>query len=121
MLEHFEFGTYLENGQLQNMGGWAVDYVPTGLEFADNDDLSMVYVETGDFKGVVIAYATKSGTELWCYDTVKLELSKMGVLDGVIDLVGLDRTSQEALRSAKVDYSHFGELFTEYGEKYSLN
>ena len=43
------------------------------------------------------------------------------VAGAVIDLVGLDRSSQEALRSAKVDYSHFGELFTEYGEKYSLN
>ena len=43
------------------------------------------------------------------------------IAGAVIDLVGLDRSSQEALRSAKVDYSHFGELFTEYGEKYSLN
>jgi hypothetical protein len=49
----------------------------------------MVYVETGDFKGLVISYATKSGTELWCYDVEDLKLRKMGVLDGVIDLVGL--------------------------------
>ena len=89
MLEHYELGTYIENGEILNLGGWAVDYIPTGLEFADNDDLSMVYVESGDFKGVVISYATKSGTELWCYDTVNLKLSKMGVLQGVTDLVGL--------------------------------
>ncbi|MBR5020106.1 MAG: Ig-like domain-containing protein, partial [Oscillospiraceae bacterium] len=89
MLEHFELGTYVENGELLNLGGWAVDYIPTGLEFNGNDDLSMVYVESGDFKGVVISYATKAGTELWCYDTVNLKLSKMGVLQGVTDLVGL--------------------------------
>ena len=89
MLEHYELGTYVENGELLNLGGWAVDYIPTGLEFNGNDDLSMVYVESGDFKGVVISYATKAGTELWCYDTVDLKLSKMGVLQGVTDLVGL--------------------------------
>ena len=89
MLEHYEVGYYVENGELLTLGGWAVDYIPTGLEFADNDDLSMVYVETGDFKGLVISYATNSGTELWCYDTVQLKLRKMGVLDSVIDLVGL--------------------------------
>ena len=89
MLEHYELGTYVENGELLNLGGWAVDYIPTGLEFNGNDDLSMVYVESGDFKGVVISYATKAGTELWCYDTVNLKLSKMGVLQGVTDLVGL--------------------------------
>ena len=89
MLEHYELGCYIENGELLTLGGWAVDYIPTGLEFADNDDVSMVYVETGDFKGLVISYATKSGTELWCYDVEDLKLRKMGVLDGVIDLVGL--------------------------------
>ena len=95
MLEHYELGYYVENGELLTVGGWAVDYIPTGLEFADNDDLSMVYVETGDFKGLVISYATKTGTELWCYDTVKLQLSKMGVLDGVIDLAGLSVLTED--------------------------
>ena len=49
MLEHYEVGYYIENGELLTLGGWAVDYIPTGLEFADNDDVSMVYVECGDF------------------------------------------------------------------------
>ena len=43
------------------------------------------------------------------------------IAGAVIELIALDRTNLEALRSAKVDYSHFGELFTEYSEKYSLN
>ena len=43
------------------------------------------------------------------------------IAGAVIDLVGLNPNNVEALRSAKVDYSHFGELFTEYGNKYSLN
>ena len=95
MLEHYEIGHYYENGELLTMGGWAVDYIPTGLEFADNDDVSMVYVETGDFKGVLISYATSAGTELWCYDVVKLELRKMGVLDSIIDLAGLSILSED--------------------------
>ena len=89
MLEHYEIGYYVENGELKTLGGWAVDYIPTGLSFADNDDISMVYTETGDFKGVLISCATPAGTELWCYDVVKPELRKMGVLDSVIDLAGL--------------------------------
>ena len=43
------------------------------------------------------------------------------IAGAVIDLVGLNPNNVEALRSAKVDYSHFGELFTEYSQKYSLN
>ena len=89
MLEHYEIGYYIENGELLTLGGWAVDYVPTGLEFADNDDVSMVYVETGDFKGLLISYATPAGTELWCYDVVELKLRKMGMMDAIIDLAGL--------------------------------
>ena len=42
------------------------------------------------------------------------------IAGAVIELVGLDRSNMEALRSAKVDYSHFGELFTEYTKKYML-
>ena len=95
MLEHYEVGYYIDNGELMTLGGWAVDYIPTGLEFAGNGDLSMVYVESGDFKGVVISYATKSGTELWCYDVVELKLRKMGVLENVIDLVGLSILTED--------------------------
>ena len=95
MLEHYEIGYYVENGELLTLGGWAVDYIPTGLEFADNDDVSMVYVESGDFKGVLISYATPAGTELWCYDMVELELRKMGVLNSVIDLAGLSVLTED--------------------------
>ena len=42
------------------------------------------------------------------------------IAGAVIELVGLDRSNMEALRSAKVDYTHFGELFTEYTKKYML-
>ena len=89
MLEHYELGYYVENGELHTIGGWAVDYTPTGLELADQNNVSMVYAETDGFKGVLISCASPAGTELWCYDVEKLELRKMGVLDSVIDLAGL--------------------------------
>ncbi|MBQ8236838.1 MAG: Na/Pi cotransporter family protein [Oscillospiraceae bacterium] len=43
------------------------------------------------------------------------------IAGAVIDLISQDRANFEALRSAKIDYSHFGELFTEYTDKYSLS
>ena len=42
------------------------------------------------------------------------------IAGAVIEMVGLNQDNMAALRSAKVDYSHFGELFTEYTEKYML-
>ena len=42
------------------------------------------------------------------------------IAGAVIEMVGLNQNNMAALRSAKVDYSHFGELFTEYTEKYML-
>ena len=42
------------------------------------------------------------------------------IAGAVIEMVGLDQSNMAALRSAKVDYSHFGELFTEYTDKYML-
>ena len=42
------------------------------------------------------------------------------IAGAVIEMVGLDHSNMEALRSAKVDYTHFGELFTEYTNKYML-
>ena len=43
------------------------------------------------------------------------------IAGAVIDLTSQDVANFEALRSAKVDYSHFGELFTAYTNKYSLS
>ena len=42
------------------------------------------------------------------------------IAGAVIEMVGLNQNNMAALRSAKVDYSHFGELFTEYTNKYML-
>ena len=42
------------------------------------------------------------------------------IAGAVIEMVGLDQNNMAALRSAKVDYSHFGELFAEYTNKYML-
>ena len=38
----------------------------------------------------------------------------------VINLAGQDSTNFEALRNVKVDYSHFGEMYTAYTNKYAL-
>ena len=43
------------------------------------------------------------------------------IAGAVIDLISQDRANFEALRSAKIDYSHFGELFNEYTNKYILS
>ncbi len=69
--------------------GWEVDYVPTGLTFADGEDVSITYVETEDFAGVVIAHATENGVEFYSYDVENRKLGKLGVLEGATDLVGL--------------------------------
>ena len=42
------------------------------------------------------------------------------IAGAVIEMVGLNKDNMSALRSAKVDYTHFGEMFTEYTEKYML-
>ena len=42
------------------------------------------------------------------------------IAGAVIDLLSQDVSNFEALRSAKVDYTHFGELFNEYTAKYNL-
>ena len=42
------------------------------------------------------------------------------IAGAVIEMVGLDQNNMAALRSAKVDYTHFGEMFTEYTNKYML-
>ncbi|MBE6974114.1 MAG: hypothetical protein E7436_01290, partial [Ruminococcaceae bacterium] len=69
--------------------GWEVDYVPTGLTFEDGDDVSITYVETDTFAGVVIAHGTEHGVELYSYDVNTAKLGKLGVLEGATDLVGL--------------------------------
>ena len=43
------------------------------------------------------------------------------IAGAVIDLMSQDVANFEALRSAKVDYTHFGELFTAYTQKYTLS
>ena len=42
------------------------------------------------------------------------------IAGAVIDLTSQDIANLDVLRSAKVDYSHFGELFTAYTAKYTL-
>ena len=42
------------------------------------------------------------------------------IAGAVIEMVGLNQSNMAALRSAKVDYTHFGEMFTEYTNKYML-
>ena len=89
-LEHYSFIRALQDGELIPYdAGWEVDYVKTGLQFENGEDVSMVYVQTENFDGVIISHATAEGTELWCYDVVQRQLRKMGVLKGATDLVGL--------------------------------
>ena len=38
----------------------------------------------------------------------------------VIELIGQNPATQEALRNAKVDYSHFGDMYSDYTAKYTL-
>ena len=73
--------------------GWEVDYMATGLVFEDGDDVSITYVETENFTGIVISHATENSVEFYSYDVNERKLGKLGVLEGVTDLVGLSLAS----------------------------
>ncbi len=104
--------------------GWEVDYVPTGLVFEDGDDVSITYVETEDFAGIIIAHATEKGIEFYSFDVNERKLGKLGVLEGVTDLVGLSLASDlditipempdEPVEPEEVEYL-YGYIKTETG------
>ena len=73
--------------------GWEVDYVYTGLIFEDGDDVSIAYVETESFTGIIITHATEDGVVFYSYDMKAGKLGKLGVLEDATDLVGLSLAS----------------------------
>ena len=84
----------MENGEVFPVsGGWEIDYVPTGLVFEDGNDVSITYVETDTFAGIVIAHGTEQGVEFYSYDVNTRKLGKLGILEGATDLVGLSLAS----------------------------
>ena len=84
----------MEDGEVFPVsGGWEIDYVPTGLVFEDGDDVSITWVETENFAGIVIAHGTEQGAEFYSYDVNTRKLGKLGILEGATDLVGLSLAS----------------------------
>ena len=84
----------MEDGEVFPVsGGWEIDYVPTGLVFEDGDDVSITWVETENFAGIVIAHGTEQGVEFYSYDVNTRKLGKLGILEGATDLVGLSLAS----------------------------
>ena len=88
------YSAYADGERASLSGGWEDDFFDTGLEFEDGDDVSMVYVNNDVFTGLIISHATASGTDLYCFDLVKMELGKLGTIAGATDLVGLSLMSQ---------------------------
>ena len=89
LIETYSLYHSVSNGDVYTAGGWENDAFDTGLEFADGDDVSMTYVTTDSFEGVVISHAGKYGVDLYTFDVNTRQLGKLGTLSDATDLVGL--------------------------------
>lgn len=90
LLERFYVQNAVVDGEeIPASGDWKKDTVDTGLRFEDGEAMSMEYVETDSFTGLIISCAGEDGVELYCYDTVNKKAGKLGTIDGATDLVGL--------------------------------
>jgi len=98
MLETYSLYTAISNGEKVVAGGFESDYVDTGLRFADGDDVSMTWVSSDAFNGVVVSHAGDNGVELWSFDWDTQELNKLGSIEGT-DLVGLSLLSEVGLEA----------------------
>lgn len=90
LLERFYVqNTIVDGEEIPVSGDWKKDTVDTGLCFEDGEAMSMEYVQTDDFTGLIISCVGENGVELYCYDTVNKKAGKLGTISGATDLVGL--------------------------------
>ncbi len=89
LLESYSLYSSVSNGDIFTAGGWEQDTMNTGLEFEDGDDVSMTYLKTDAFEGVLISHADKDGVSIYSFDLNTRVLGKLGNIPGATDLVGL--------------------------------
>ena len=89
LIETYSLYSSVSGNQVYTAGGWENDAFNTGLEFADGDDVSMTYVTTDTFEGVIISHADKNGISFYTFDINTRTLGKLGNINGATDLVGL--------------------------------
>ena len=89
LLETYSLYSTVTGGQVYTAGGWENDAFQTGLIFDDGDDVSMTYVTTETFEGVIISHADKDGVSFYSFDVNTRTLGKLGNIPGATDLVGL--------------------------------
>ena len=89
LIETYSLYSSVSNGEVYVAGGWENDAFNTGLVFEDGDDVSMTYVTTDTFEGVIISHADKDGVSLYTFDVNTRALGKLGSIPGATDLVGL--------------------------------
>ena len=89
LLETYSLYSSVSGGEVYTAGGWENDAFDTGLEFADGDDVSMTYVTTDTFEGLIISHADEYGISFYTFDMNTRVLGKLGNISGASDLVGL--------------------------------
>lgn len=95
LLERFYVQNAIADGaEIPVSGDWKKDTVDTGLRFEDGEAMSMEYVQTDDFTGLIISCVSEAGVELYCYDTVNKSVGKLGTISDATDLVGLALMSE---------------------------
>ncbi len=93
LLETYSLYSSVSNGEVYTAGGWENDAFNTGLTFEDGDDVSMTYVRTETFDGVIISHADKDGVSIYSFDLNTHDLGKLGNIPEATDLVGLSLLS----------------------------
>ncbi len=94
LLQNYSFyGASVEGEYVLVGAGYESDIMDTGLEFSDEDDISLAYVETDSFTGVIITHATENGTDFYAFDVTNNTIGKLGRIDEATDLVGLSLLS----------------------------
>jgi len=93
LLETYSLYSSVSNGEVYTAGGWENDAFNTGLEFEDGDDVSMTFVRTDSFEGLIISHVGDYGIDLYTFDVNSRELGKLGSISGATDLVGLSLMS----------------------------
>ena len=89
LLETYSLYSSVSGDQVYVAGGWENDSYQTGLEFADGDDVSMTYVRSESFEGVIISHVDESGVSIYSFDMINRTLGRLGHISGATDLVGL--------------------------------
>ena len=89
LLETYSLYSSVSDGEVYTAGGWENDAYQTGLEFADGDDVSMTYVTTDTFEGLLISHVGEYGVDIYTFDMNTRTLGKLGTIADATDLVGL--------------------------------